>query len=234
MQKLFVVFLSLIILALLSLLGCMNSDLEIQNDISFHNLQIKFLPDENKIIAIDTLQIKYLSETNEIYFYLHDSLTVDRITVGNQTVNWEIIEKARYSNSKDFNYIRKLLNSDHVNLYKVHLPLSLFPETMRVYYEGNFRESSLTPIPVNALNSNECCINSERIHLHGSQFWYPSLPDSRVTYKLVSLSPVELAIVTNGEQILTEQSNDSLLCVWEQKTPLQFIILNAVKKKIKS
>ncbi|HPG37892.1 MAG TPA: hypothetical protein PLP19_07195 [bacterium] len=234
MQKFSVVFLSLVFLTLLSILECMNSDIKIQNDISSHNLQIKFLPDENKIIAIDTLQIKYLSETNDIYFYLHDSLKVDKIIVGNQTVTWEILEKARYSNSKDFQFIRKLMNSDHVNLYKVHLPLSLFPEIMRIYYEGEFCELTAASVPANALQSNECCINSERINLHGSQFWYPSLPDSRVTYKLITLTPVDLEVATQGELVLTEQNEDSLLCIWEQKQPIEFITLTAAKKPVKS
>ncbi len=227
MHKISCILFLLLAFLLLFFLSCKNSPVKILNDISSHNLKVKLIPDEHKIIAIDTLQIEYREQTNTVYFFLHQSLQIEKICVGNQQLIYEIIPRNRLDNIQFLNHIN---DTSPVHLYKVLLPKSLFPQNIQIWYQGVLANNYLADSGNNPKKHTEqkyCCIEQDRINLPGEKFWYPSLPGSRASYKLTSLTPAGLPVKTSGSLIFHEQRNDSLISIWEQKIPIQSFTITA-------
>ena len=230
MHKISCILLLLLSLLLLFFLSCKKSPVKILNDISSHNLKVKLIPDEHKIIAIDTLQIEYRENTNTVYFFLHQSLQIEKICVGNQQLTYEIIPSDKFNKNQFLNSV-----NNTVYLYKVLLPKSLFPQNIQIWYQGVIAGNYLTGGDKNSNGysaQNDCCIDHNRINLPGQKFWYPSLPDSKASYKLTSLTPAGLPVITSGSLIFHEQRNDSLISIWEQKIPIESINITSVKMDV--
>jgi len=222
----------LILLAVMAsfFLGCKKSSVKILNAISSHNLKIKLVPDEHKLIAIDTLQIEYREETNTVYFFLHQSLQIEKICVGNQKLNYEIIPHRNFEQFKKAPFIKDKNDTNQVNFYKVSLPKTLFPQNIQIWYQGFLTAENSDDLQTEFDNFTEqeyCSIDQNRIYLPGEKFWYPSLPDSKASYKLMSLTPAGFPIKTSGSLIFHEQRNDSLISIWEQKLPIKSITITA-------
>jgi len=220
---------SIFILAFLLLyfLSCNRSPVKILNDISSHNLKVKLIPDEHKIIAIDSLQIEYLEQTNTVYFCLHQSLQIEKICVGNQQLEYEMIPRDKFA---QIQFSNRFNDSIQANLYKVLLPQTLFPKNIQIWYQGVIANEHVANAGISSkipAQQKYCCIEHERINLPGEKFWYPSLPSSKASYKITSLTPTGLPVRTEGSLIFHEQRNDSLISIWEQKIPIESITITA-------
>ncbi|MBN2412107.1 hypothetical protein JXQ31_10490 [candidate division KSB1 bacterium] len=215
---------------LLFFLSCKKSPEKILTDICSHNLQIKLIPDDHRIIAKDTLKIEYREQTNSVYFFLHQSLQIEKIRVGNQQLSYEIIPRDKFA---QIEFSSNVNDINPVNLYKIHLPKSLFPQNIQIWYQGVIAGKHPVDSPGHSNRysvQKNCCIEQDRVHLPGEKFWYPSLPESKATYKLTSLTPADLPVITSGSLIFHEQRNDSLISIWEQKVPIQSITVTAGNK----
>jgi len=212
---------------LLFFISCKRSPVKILNDISSHNLKVKLIPDEHKIIAIDSLQIEYLEQTNTVYFCLHQSLQIEKICVGNQQLKYEIVPRDKFD---QILFSNRFNDSIQANLYKILLPQTLFPKNIQIWYQGVIANEHYADAGISSNTHTQqkyCCIEQERINLPGEKFWYPSLPSSKASYKITSLTPAGLPVITAGSLIFHEQRNDSLISIWEQKIPMENITITA-------
>ena len=93
-------------------------------DIHSHNIQLFFNPKAQSLTAIDSIGIRYHKSTENIYFLLHDSLTLEKIAIGHQSFEF-------FRSGPDDEEFKKMFNSEKLkdaSLYKVKIPVNLRSE----------------------------------------------------------------------------------------------------------
>ena len=195
----------LIIITGIIFFQCGSKIVPLQSSCVHHDLYIKVLPQEQTLLAKDTLQLQYSEMTNEFYFFLNRALTIRQIKVGDQDLDFEVIS--------DFDQRAQLHDSV---LYKVNFPKSLFPTNIQIWYEGSFSASQGVDI-----DEKTCEIDQNTVALTGDLCWYPRTLEDKSTFSVKAYIPDNMNLASNADFVYSEQSNDSLLCLWEQTEPME-------------
>ncbi|OGC02250.1 hypothetical protein A2V82_04155 [candidate division KSB1 bacterium RBG_16_48_16] len=171
------------------------------------------------VIAMDSLEINYSKETREIYFFLAESLAVQKVMVGNQSLPCRRERKTKYQRYLADQNSQFTQPQSPARLYKITLPPKLLPNTLVIYYQGriNFATHGDT--------SGHANRNSLRIEEHA--LWYPTVPGCLSSFRLTSISPKAYKIVSAGKRTLQIESGDSLVCIWQQDMPVRGSFLYA-------
>jgi hypothetical protein len=171
-----------------------------------HHLKIQIDPDQQQLFTVDTVSIRYFKNTDHIYFFLHDSLQVSHVGIGNQSFTIDEI-----STREAQNLFSKLAPSDQAYLekaqiVKVHIPKSLYAEKLEIRYSG-----------VIDFKQNEPLI------------WYPLLPNVAATYDVTAVVPARFRLSLPG--VCTEERADELwrFYRWQVKEPATECALSLVE-----
>jgi hypothetical protein len=168
-----------------------------------HHLKIQIDPDQQQLFAVDTVSIRYFQNIDHIYFFLHDSLRVTHVGIGNQSFAIDEI-----TNREAQSLFSKLAPSDqsmleNSQIVKVRIPKSLYAEKLEICYSGviNFRQ-------------NEPLI------------WYPFLPNVAATYDVTAVVPARFRLSLPG--VCTAEREDELLRFyrWEVQKPTTECLLH--------
>lgn len=150
-----------------------------------HHLKIQIDPDQQQLVAVDTVSIRYFKNTDYIYFFLNDSLRVSHVGVGNQTLMIDEISdrevRGLFSrlSASNFSYLEK------AQIVKVHIPKSLYAEKLEIRYSGviNFKQNQ--PL-----------------------IWFPLLPNVAATYDVTAVVPARFRLSLPG--VCTDERADEL------------------------
>ncbi len=193
-------------LMLIMLIGCKVSNLEIKNAFSKHEISIMLLPDEQLFLAKDTLQIEYQGNTNELYFYLNSLLTVKKIEIGKQIIDFELVHTP----------IEFELPTKDSLLYKINLPTSLFPNSINIWYKGSY------PIVREQLVFGN--IQDNTMLLDGRNCWYPFTPNNKSVFTVKALTMDRDSTMTCNANLVCMEKNDlCLMSYWEQTEPISYL-----------
>lgn len=143
-----------------------------------HSIKLHYDPVSQELTAVDTLSIQYDKNVDQVYFFLHDSLHVERVSIGHQ--DFEIEEM----NSRKVDEIyrdltddwKHLVNNTHVII--VHIPKSLYSEKIEICYRGKID-----------LMTNE------------PGAWHPMLPGSDSSFDLTSILPRDYNLIVDGKML---------------------------------
>lgn len=181
---------------------CSTPSNKIDFEFTAHNLKVKLDPSLGQLAAIDTISIKYNRNVDHFYFFLHDSLHVERVGIGHQQFALQPIKPGMLN--RDFPNLNNQFKSivEKSQIVQVQIPKSLYPEKIEIWYSGLYDEDVLKTIA-----------------------WYPTLPDALTTFRLTTLTPKLYEIKSDGILSQQEQDDDWKICVWEKDKPSEFIAL---------
>ena len=195
MQTLFRTYICFVIVFFF-LLTCSHLDSSPSFEFTAHHLKVQIDPDSHHFIAVDTISISYHKNVESFYFFLHDSLTVERVGVGHQEFQ---IEPMR---PRELKTVLANMNRDqqqwaeHSQIVKIRIPKSLYAEHIEIRYKGSINPESLDQV-----------------------IWHPALPDAIASYELMVVVPKDYHIQCNAT-LRTEQTNEYWrFCEWEQMQP---------------
>ena len=189
-----------------------------------HHIKLQINPDDNSLTAIDSIDIRYIRPTNRIFFFLNDSITVERVSIGHQPL--EVVSKKEYDlfrilDNPDVDWEREYANA---MLHEVQLPNNLQPDRIEVYYQGSVRNPILPGKRKTRSGENQTTFSDSRVYA-SEHFWYPLLPNNLSSFRLKALIPCDYRLISSGCLKLQDQWKDSLICVWEEKQKIDQICL---------
>jgi hypothetical protein len=186
------------VLITLAVIGCSRNQDATPFEFCAHNLKFKYDSTTHLLSVADTITLNFNRNVDHIYFFLHDSLHVTRISIGNQElipvpVSPRHIQTLPVLTEK----MAKVL--DRAQIVQVPIPKSLFPKRIKVWYSGNVDSRDLSEIA-----------------------WHPILPGGRTDFQLTALLPAEFKPAENN--ILSLQNCEDAWCLWTGQTsePKQF------------
>lgn len=150
-----------------------------------HSLKIQYDPVAGELIAIDTLTVQYHENVDQIYFFLHDSLHLERVGVGHQEFSLGSLPP------DDLEAICATLDDewtqmvDKSQIVTVRIPKSLYSERIEVRYRGQIDLAQEAPIA-----------------------WHPLLPGMQSTFQVTALIPQDHVIMT------TDKTSDDVDGAW--------------------
>jgi hypothetical protein len=145
---------------------------------SNHAIKLHYDPVSQELTAVDTLSIQYEKNVDQIYFFLHESLHVERVSVGHQEfsigeMNSEQVDDICRSLSEEW---RQLMQD--AQIVAVHIPKSLYSNILEIRYKGTIN-----------------LMTKDRI------VWHPVLPGVDSTFRLTTILPHEYVLETDGKLI---------------------------------
>ncbi len=211
------------------LLACNTKSVQLPYDFTHHNLKIQIEPAAHRLTAIDTITVSYSHKTTELFFFLSNTLSVEKIRAGHQELSFspsETFDLTKFDKNADEDLKSRFKNA---HLYRIELPPQLEPEHIEVMYRGtiydSLRSASFSRMMV--ADQTTGLIGEEGVFLSAESFWYPSLPQSLSSLRLTAMSPSGCRVLASGKLLREEQAGDSLFCVWEEKKPIDAFYLSA-------
>lgn len=146
-----------------------------------HSIKLHYDPVSQELTAVDTLTIQYEKNVDRIYFFLHESLHVDRVGVGHQ--DFEISDM---SSSDIEDHFGKMTGDwqqlvENAQIVEVHIPRSLYSERIEIRYKGTID-----------------------LAMESVSAWHPVLPDMRSEFHLTTILPRDYILVADGEVVQEE------------------------------
>ena len=185
---------SLILSLLITLLviGCSRRQDDPPFEFSAHNLKLKYDSNANFLSVTDTITLKFNRNVDHIYFFLHDSLKVTRVMIGNQDLIPEPVSARWIENMPTLTgEIAEIM--DRAQIVLVPIPKSLYPQTIQVWYSGSADCEELNAIA-----------------------WHPILPGATSIFHLTALLPQNVRPRENVVLSLLECDGD--WCLWRGQT----------------
>ena len=193
-------------LLLLSIIFCSSKPYS-NCQINSHNLQLYINPAANSLTAIDSIGISYKENTDRIYFLLHDSLDLEKIEVGHLSFDFSKIEP---HDSKTYKAIGGSKIKD-TTLYMVKIPINLSPNSIRVFYSGYIWD----PEPdVDLDKFGDFLLTNERVVLKKDSCWYPTIPNNKSSFSVLTLAPAELLLHCEAKHELQQADGDFIINRW--------------------
>lgn len=165
-----------------------------------HSLKVKLDPASDRFSASDTITLTYHKNANSFYFFLDDSIEIERIGVGLQDFEFQELENF------DLHKFESAHASSRQKLVKVNIPKSLFPRHVDIWYTG--------------------CLDSLRHSPDDPAFWHPAQPDVLTPFELMALLPLEYQLECPAELTQITTTKNWRLYVWQQTKPSRHLALN--------
>ena len=147
--------------------------------ISHHNIKLQYDPGTHELTSVDTMSITYRQNVDQIYFFLHKTLRVERIGVAHQEFQSNEmkrgdIERVCRDLSEEWQHI---VENCHIVAFTI--PKSLYSERIQIHYRGkiNLMQNSLVA-------------------------WHPVVPNTQSTFNLTTLIPVDYQVIIKGDNQL--------------------------------
>jgi len=166
-----------------------------------HSLKVKLDPASDRFSASDTITLTYHKNVNSFYFFLDDSIEIERIGVGFQDFEFdEILD----FNPKEFGKSCDIPSNQ--KLIQVNIPKSLFPQHVDIWYTG--------------------CLDSLRQCDPVPSLWHPAQPDVLTRFDVMALLPLEYQLDCSADLKQITTNEDWRLYVWQQTEPSRHLALN--------
>jgi len=195
-----------------------------QAEILHHTLEVKLLPDQHELLAVDQMTVRALADdVQEAAFTLHGNLqvvlVVEQKPAGVQPVSVHTSPAAGPAAAGQTVTVRfnRPLNADET----VHLMWQ---------YRGAINEPPREPRHLRFVTPSETAghIGTEGVYLSGETLWYPDLPGSLPTFAVRAKTPGEWTAVTHGRQIVRAVQDSIATADWEvaEKTEALTLVAN--------
>jgi hypothetical protein len=208
MKRLYSILFAHIALILFPLVLNAGDTMRSENEIS-HNLQVKLLPEEHRLVVKDTITIP-VAPSREFHFILHRGLGPESSTPG------VIIKKVTVNHEKT------LFDS-----FKVMLPAGL--RTFTIEYQGSIYHpvEDADKEQARGFSLTQGIISEDVVYLSGSSYWYPAFDSKLISFSLKVELPHSWDAVSQGERTEHLNNEDKTFVRWESPEPQDEIFLIA-------
>lgn len=195
------------ILVTLSVLGCSQHHEIPPVEFSLHTMKIKYDADAGFLSVADTISLQFNRNADHILFFLHDSLQVNRICIGNQEITPEPVSE-RILNSMP-NFSRELeVVLDRAQVVMAPIPKSLYPKNIEIRYSGSVDISEMHKIA-----------------------WHPIAPGCRASFHITALLPTHVQPVCRPPFVLIDDSDGWRLWQGRLNTPDELCSVQFLSKQ---
>ena len=149
-----------------------------------HSIKLHYDPVSQELTAVDTLAVQYEKNVDQIYFFLHESLHVERVSVGHQEFRIGEMDSDKVDDicSALPEEWRRLI--DHAQIVAVDIPKSLFSNRIEIRYTGK----------INLMTAEQSA-------------WHPLVPGVDSTFRLTTILPQDFVLATDGT-LLSEKVDE--------------------------
>ena len=193
-----------------------------------HNLFVKVDPKTHFLTAIDTITIPANNVKPELFFLLHNELSV-KSKSSNVIVSLEesdITAKDFGMDQEDFEVSSQIKQ----NKYKIRFEKFKDSETSFILkFEGKIHHpiKQLGEEYARGFSTSPGIISEEGIYLGGSTYWIPWFNDKLITFRMTVSVPVSWDIVSQGKRTVHKTKSDRKIVQWDSPEKMEEIFLIA-------
>ena len=195
-----------------------------QAGILHHALEVKLLPDQHELLAVDRMVVRALADdVQEAAFTLHGGLIVTLVAeqgpAGIHPLTFRMGPASGPGGTGRTVTVRfdRPLQTDETIILMWH-------------YRGAINEPPREPRHLRFVTPSETAghIGTEGVYLSGETLWYPDLPGSLATFAVRAKTPGEWTAVTHGRQLGRMVKDGTALADWEvaEKTEALTLVAN--------
>ena len=189
-----------------------------------HDLEVDLYPPIHKIIARDKLKVHLVSTSvGIITLHLHQDLKVEKVLFNRRPLNFTSITITSAQSEETEAKIRAI---------KIFLPEGQPRDEvmdLEISYRGEIydppKESAFLRFVVPSQTTG--IIGEEGVYLSAETHWYPDLPGTLATFRLVAKTPADWEAVSQGDLVSRKSDPQGVQTVWKVGRPTDALALVA-------
>ncbi len=169
--------------------GCSRNNEQPAFEFTAHRIKLKYDEREHIFSVQDTISLTFNSNIDYIYFFLHDSLKLTHVSIGNQELTPVPADPRLLEHLPPITKeIAGLI--DKSQIIQLPVPKSLYPKTIQLWYQG-------------ILDARELDIVA----------WHPFIPGDLSDFHITALLPAEIKPAQGS--FLLRLDCDGEWCLWQ-------------------
>lgn len=181
-----------------SILGIASAAAQVTSHVAIkhHDLFVQIVPEQHLLIAKDRLTLEAPQPRLPIRFSLASTLQIDHMALVQESAGTEVL-------IHDLPFEREH-GSAPESSQQITIPAGVLPAglvTLEVHYHGLINDPPRDPRHLRFVTPSETAghIGPEGVYVSSESRWYPDVPESLSTYKLLVAVPSGWTVVTQGK-----------------------------------